>query len=170
VACTLTDVILCLPQTETKASSGFELGPEDYLKHFISLISKLRGGKTKLLPLLLARVAQALPAMMTPLSQHFDINIPPPPVPGFVKGYENETSTSSGENPAAFTYYATNPYDDEDVLGFRNFEMSRRTRSQITTGATQQQPTDATKVFHHIQIPRTGYESGIGPREIPFRP
>ncbi|KAK2777171.1 hypothetical protein FQN53_002340, partial [Emmonsiellopsis sp. PD_33] len=72
VACTLTDVISCIPSTETK-SSGFELGPQDYLIHFFSLIIKLRGGKNRFLPLLMSKVSQTLPAMVTPISRHLDI-------------------------------------------------------------------------------------------------
>ena len=69
MACTLTDVISCLPAAETK-SSGFELGPEDYLKHFFWLISTLRGGRRRFLPLLLTKVDQTLPGMVRPIFQH----------------------------------------------------------------------------------------------------
>ncbi|KAK2799722.1 hypothetical protein FQN50_008370 [Emmonsiellopsis sp. PD_5] len=77
VACTLTDVISCIPSTETK-SSGFELGPQDYLIHFFSLIIKLRGGKNRFLPLLMSKVSQTLPAMVTPISRHLDIPVEQP--------------------------------------------------------------------------------------------
>lgn len=170
MACTLTDVIFCLPQTETKASSGFELGPEDYLKHFISLISKLRGGRTKLLPLLLARVGQALPSMVNPISKHLDLHIPIPPSTE-LGPREDGAVTTSVDNPMLMTYDIDTYHDDEDVLGFRNFEISRTSRSRMMEGTAQQQSqAEVAKVFHHIQVPRTGYDPGIGPLEIQFRP
>lgn len=69
------------------------------------------------------------------------------------------------------SYDVDNYYQDEDVLGFRNFEMSRTSRSRVMDGSVEQQPEEEiAKVFHHIQIPRIGYDPGVGPLEIQFRP
>ncbi|KAL1961426.1 hypothetical protein VTO42DRAFT_154 [Malbranchea cinnamomea] len=103
VACTLTDVISCLPATETK-SSGFELGPEDYLKHFFWLISTLRGGRRRFLPLLLTKVAQTLPGMVNPIVMHLrlgPVTMSPGSMdsPGGMGGHA-VYNTSSNNSPA----------------------------------------------------------------------
>ncbi|KAI9707432.1 MAG: hypothetical protein M1836_000393 [Candelina mexicana] len=59
VACTLTDVMACVPINATT----FEIGPRDYLDQFMRLISTLPGGKSRFLPLLLAKVQETLPAV-----------------------------------------------------------------------------------------------------------
>ncbi|MCJ1465560.1 hypothetical protein MMC07_004178 [Pseudocyphellaria aurata] len=57
IACTLIDVMSCVPIE----SRQFELGPRDYLKKLIALISSLRGGETRYLPLLKAKMDDTLP-------------------------------------------------------------------------------------------------------------
>lgn len=59
VACTLIDVMTCVPLEP----GGFELGPRDYLNHFLHLMGNLRGGNTRYLPLLLSKVNEALPGL-----------------------------------------------------------------------------------------------------------
>lgn len=65
-------MISFIPATETKSTS-FDLGPQDYLNHFFSLICTLRGGRRRYLPLLLTKVAQTLPTMIQPISQHLSL-------------------------------------------------------------------------------------------------
>ncbi|KAG9982469.1 hypothetical protein KCU72_g22359, partial [Aureobasidium melanogenum] len=62
VACTLTDVMSCVPFEQ----HTFEYGPRDYLNQFLSLISTLRGGQQRYLPLLLSKINDTLPQMPTP--------------------------------------------------------------------------------------------------------
>ncbi|KAL9627481.1 MAG: hypothetical protein Q9164_007595, partial [Protoblastenia rupestris] len=63
VACTVTDVIACVPLD----SSIFEIGPSEYLHQFLSLISNLRGGGSRFLPLLREKISENLPSMATPI-------------------------------------------------------------------------------------------------------
>lgn len=44
----------------------FEYGPRDYLNQFLSLISTLRGGQQRYLPLLLSKINDTLPNMPMP--------------------------------------------------------------------------------------------------------
>lgn len=44
----------------------FEYGPRDYLNQFLSLISTLRGGQQRYLPLLLSKINDTLPTMPMP--------------------------------------------------------------------------------------------------------
>ena len=57
VACTLTDVISCVPID----TATFEFGPRDYLSQFLSLISILRGGGSRYVGLLQAKIRETLP-------------------------------------------------------------------------------------------------------------
>ncbi|PSK57941.1 hypothetical protein B9Z65_9143 [Elsinoe australis] len=63
VACTLTDVMSCVPETQLMQPS-FEIGPRDYLHQFVSLISNLRGGRQRYLPLLVSKINDTLPSSM----------------------------------------------------------------------------------------------------------
>ncbi|KAF2837896.1 hypothetical protein M501DRAFT_908623, partial [Patellaria atrata CBS 101060] len=62
IACTLVDVMAVVPFQQPT----FELGPRDYLNRFLSLISSLRGGQQRYLPLLLSKVHDVLPNMQLP--------------------------------------------------------------------------------------------------------
>lgn len=57
VACTLTDVISCVPYGQQ--STGY--GPRDYLQQLVSLISNLRGGQQKYMPLLQSKISDTMP-------------------------------------------------------------------------------------------------------------
>lgn len=59
VACTLTDVISCVPID----TATFEFGPRDYLSQFLTLISTLRGGGSRYVGLLQAKIRETLPLM-----------------------------------------------------------------------------------------------------------
>lgn len=72
ITCTLIDVISCIPMEDVKSNS-FEIGPEDNLKHFFSLIAQLPGGPDKYLPLLVTKVDQMLPSMVAPITRHIHL-------------------------------------------------------------------------------------------------
>jgi len=55
-------------------SSGFKLGPQDYLKHFFTLIHDLPGGRIRFLPLLLTKIGQNLPSMVDAITAHLNLN------------------------------------------------------------------------------------------------
>lgn len=57
VACTLTDVISCVPTDD----SSFEFGPRDYLNQLMTLISSLRGGQQRYMPLLVSKINDTMP-------------------------------------------------------------------------------------------------------------
>jgi len=62
IACTLTDVMSCVPLDQY----SFELGPRDYLNQLTSVIAKLRGGNQRYFPLLAAKINETLPSSTTP--------------------------------------------------------------------------------------------------------
>ncbi|KAH8768581.1 fungal-specific transcription factor domain-containing protein [Hyaloscypha finlandica] len=65
VACSLTDVLSLLPPNP----DPFQLGPRDYLHDFMTLLSVLRNGDNRFLPLLLAKVNDVLPRLVNPMLQ-----------------------------------------------------------------------------------------------------
>jgi Fungal specific transcription factor domain len=64
VACTVTDVIACVPLD----GSTLGIGPDEYLHQFLTLISNLRGGGSRFRPLLLAKISEIFPAMTVPIA------------------------------------------------------------------------------------------------------
>lgn len=65
VACSLTDVLSLLPTP----ADPFVVGPRDYLTQFLTLISTLRNGDSRFLPLLLSKVHDVLPRLASPMLQ-----------------------------------------------------------------------------------------------------
>lgn len=65
VACSLTDVLSLLPTP----SDPYVVGPRDYLNQFLSLLSSLRHGDNRFLPLLLQKVHEVLPRLVNPMLQ-----------------------------------------------------------------------------------------------------
>ncbi|EAW15339.1 Zn(II)2Cys6 transcription factor [Aspergillus clavatus NRRL 1] len=110
VACTLTDVMACL-STAGLRSSAFRLGPQDYLKHFFSLVHNLPGGRQRFLPLLLTKIGQTLPSMLQPITQH--LNLP-----------ATATDPPPSSDKASEVYADLWP-DDQSYSDFNYAEMSR---------------------------------------------
>ena len=81
--------------------SSYDMGPRDYLNRFVSLISSLRSGQARYLPLLQNKIAEVLPSYQLPLQPRMDI-------------YGNP-SQSSTPNPGDST-----PYDSSSSLSLRH--------------------------------------------------
>jgi len=73
VACSLTDVLSLLPRNTTP----FTVGPQDYLHQFMTLLSILRHGDHRFLPLLLSKVHDVLPTLTNPMLQTVPETAPP---------------------------------------------------------------------------------------------
>ncbi|KZN86516.1 putative sucrose utilization protein [Penicillium chrysogenum] len=103
VACTLIDVMACLSAAGLR-SSGFKLGPQDYLKHFFTLIHDLPGGRRRFLPLLLTKIGQTLPSMVDPITVHLKLQ-PSTLVPRSTREESSISATAgneiSNEQPSA---------------------------------------------------------------------
>jgi len=65
VACSLTDVLSLIPANP----QPFTLGPRDYLDQFMKLLSVLRNGENRFLPLLMSKVHEVLPTLANPMLQ-----------------------------------------------------------------------------------------------------
>lgn len=65
IACTLTDVISCVPLESCNTTAPIQT-PLEYLSRLLKMISQLRGGASRYFPLLLAKVSETLPSMAPP--------------------------------------------------------------------------------------------------------
>ncbi|KIX99404.1 uncharacterized protein Z520_04980 [Fonsecaea multimorphosa CBS 102226] len=63
IACTLTDVVSCVPLTPSEISNSSNETPFEYLNKLLTLISQLRGGTSRYYPLLLVKVSDTLPSL-----------------------------------------------------------------------------------------------------------
>lgn len=88
VACSLTDVLSLLPSP----SDPFVLGPRDYLTQFLTLLSTLRNGDSRFLPLLLQKVHDVLPRLASPMLQ----NVPEPTPQQQACGIDNNIDIFDG--------------------------------------------------------------------------
>ncbi len=102
VTCTLIDVMACVPIQPR----NFELGPQDYLNQLLTLISTLRGGDSRYISLVRAKISETLPNMGPSITQ---------PLPLMVPGHYNKdlkdestpssTSSSPMSSPPFMHYY-----------------------------------------------------------------
>ncbi|KAJ6150270.1 hypothetical protein N7471_001469 [Penicillium samsonianum] len=124
VACTLIDVMACLSAAGLR-SSGFKLGPQDYLKHFFTLIHDLPGGRRRFLPLLLTKIGQTLPSMVDPITVHLKLQ-PSPLVPSSTSE-ASSVSAIAGNDSSVEQSSAELVSESENWLNgnFNYAEMSR---------------------------------------------
>ena len=143
MACTLTDVMSCVP-LET---SSFRYDPRDYLTQFLSLISALRGGDSRYLPLLLAKIDDALPAMAAPIAHSLPLL---PTNDRFQDFYESSTSSNS-------TPYGSPPVPCATGLDYPDL-TSGMSHIHIATGAAYPgTSTIATTLSFYQTINANGY-------------
>jgi hypothetical protein len=86
----LTDVIACVPLEDTE----FDTVPSEYLNQLLNLIAQLRGGGSRFLPLLLAKVSENLPFAVPPSAPLTHIQ---------VKRKSNRTSPAESPRSAPLT-------------------------------------------------------------------
>jgi hypothetical protein len=158
IACCLTDVVACT----SFSPDAFALGPRDYVSRFLTLIQTLRGGQSRYLPLLLAKLQEVLPNLPLPRS----LNLPQP-----LSASSMGLGTSGGMVPS-------NAGDDFSTLPsvisptYPSTELIRRLAAQ--TGAqlpfsTSQQPMVAAPTSHIEDMSlydthSTSHSSGSAPR------
>lgn len=100
-------------------SSGFKLGPQDYLKHFFTLIHDLPGGRARFLPLLLTKISQTLPSMVEPITIHLNLQ------PNSLVNGSLSLGSSSSSTCAEQSRVSDPAVDDWFTNGFNYAEMSR---------------------------------------------
>lgn len=119
VACCLTDVVA----VTSFSPDAFALGPRDYVSRFLTLISTLRGGQSRYLPLLLAKLSEVLPNLPLPRS----LTLPPLPA---------STIGMPGHGPGTVPSNVANDYSAMPTVSSPSYpsnELIRRLAAQ--TGA-----------------------------------
>ncbi|KAI9695164.1 MAG: hypothetical protein M1820_008870 [Bogoriella megaspora] len=94
IACTLTDVMAIVPIEP----NAFEAGPRDYLEQLVSIISRLRGGQQRFLPLLISKIHETIPDMAPSIVTQ----ISSLPV-GATPSISRSSSSSHSATPSAFS-------------------------------------------------------------------
>lgn len=80
----------------------FEPGPQEYLNQLLVLISTLRGGESRYLPLVMAKIRDTLPAIVAALPQQFNKKMASN---GVDKVKQESNSSSASSSP-----YSTPPF------------------------------------------------------------
>ena len=96
VACTLIDVMTCVPIEP----QSLDIGPRDYLNHLMTTIAQLRGGRDRYLPILLAKTQDALPQLSIGPSPSLDT-------------YFEEWSSNSDGSMRSSPSLSVNTYDGQ---------------------------------------------------------
>ena len=110
VACTLVDVMQCVQPEQW----GFEVGPREYLNDFINIMSRLRGGQDRYLPMLIQKANETLPHLQ-PMSLPQAL---PSSAPGFVsEAFDFEESAASTSDDSDFV-------NSPDLLAVPKSEVS----------------------------------------------
>ena len=101
MTCTLIDVMSCVP-IEVRS---FEVGPQEYLSRLLTLISTLRGGESRYLPLVRTKISETLPSVASTVTQPLTLLVPS----HYAKDLKEEPNpSSSGSSPTSspqFTHY-----------------------------------------------------------------
>lgn len=99
VACTLIDVMSCVPLESRK----FEPGPQEYLNSLLTLISTLRGGESRFLPMVVDKIRDTLPAIGSrlpqPLVEKYDLSVQNGKQQVEFKQEQSGGSSSAGSSP-----------------------------------------------------------------------
>ena len=110
VACTLVDVMTYVQPEQY----SFEVGPREYLNDFIGIMSRLRGGQDRYLPMLLQKANESLPIATAAPSLAL-----PLPTTGFVtEAIDLDESVTSTSDDTEFMNSPDLLASDTDINGF----------------------------------------------------
>ncbi|KAF2192543.1 hypothetical protein K469DRAFT_553174 [Zopfia rhizophila CBS 207.26] len=129
IACCLTDVVACIPFSP----STFSLGPRDYLSRFITLISTLRGGQTRYLPLLLSKISDVLPNLPLPRSLSIPQNLPTSTI-GLSPGGLGSVPSNVNADLSALPAVSSPGYPSNELIR----QLAAQTGAQLPINTSQQ--------------------------------
>lgn len=152
VACCLTDVMAVIPHEQYT----FEFGPRDYLNQLMSLISTLRGGHQRYLPLLMQKINDTVPNL-----PGYAISATVPPSMRSEETYDGSTSLSSAPNSGDSTPFGS-PLSSgaQHFGGYHDLAVTSATEFHHG-GASSAGPSPGYPIGapHGTQVPQPKYES-----------
>ncbi|KAJ9604700.1 hypothetical protein H2200_010814 [Cladophialophora chaetospira] len=101
IACTVTDVIACVPLEASKPDNDTSYG---ILNDLLNLISRLRGGASRYLPLLLTKVSETLPSTAQPAAAPLELD---PIQISITQGYAGASDNIPTPAPAQYSSIGT---------------------------------------------------------------
>ena len=111
VACSLIDVMACVPIN----ASNFEMGPLHYLTQLVNLMTTLRGGGSRYVPLVIARIQETLPNIAPSIIQSLDLELPD----GHYRGSKTKRSSSNSSTSSPFsTPLSTPPFSTPPFMHY----------------------------------------------------
>ncbi|KAF3037156.1 hypothetical protein E8E11_005995 [Didymella keratinophila] len=159
IACCLTDVVACT----SSSPDAFNLGPRDYISRFLTLFLTLRGGQSRYLPLLLAKLQEVLPNLPLPRSLNLPQTLPTSSI-GLSGGM---VPSNGGDEYTALP--SADVYDGEMTESIRRF--AAQTGAQLPFSKHQQPmiaaPSchlDDMSIFDADHTHSTSHFSGSAPR------
>ncbi|UPX13701.1 uncharacterized protein EKO05_0004200 [Ascochyta rabiei] len=170
IACCLTDVVACT----SFSPDAFNLGPRDYVSRFLILIQTLRGGQSRYLPLLLAKLQEVLPNLPLPRSLNLSQSLPTPSIGLNASG--GMVPSNAGDDFSALPPVISPAYPSTELIR----RLAAQTGAQLPF-STSQQPMVAAPSSHiddmslYDTTHSTSHSSVSGPRSNsatpgPFEP
>jgi len=164
IACTLTDVMACVPIEQYM----FEYGPGDYLNQFLSMMSNLRGGRERYYPLLMAKINETLPASNPQVGR--SITSAPSSRPGSGAGF-----TSMGNNHAGVVRNGSTGILEEH---YENGSQARSSNSSSLSATPFGSPRHSASIsrsgqsfdFDRLNVGLTNRNAVVPPTSTPFVP
>lgn len=108
---------------------AFALGPRDYVSRFLTLISTLRGGQSRYLPLLLAKLSEVLPNLPLPRS----LNLPQT-LPASSMGMSGTIPSNIAEDFSAMPAATPPAYPSSELIR----RLAAQTGAQLPFNTSQQ--------------------------------
>ena len=151
IACTLTDVMAIVPMK----SNTSELGPREYLAELVALISRLRGGQQRYLPLLLSKINETIPDMTMSITPHMSSMSLNKGHDAQISSSRSNSSSHSETTPSSTPPGSTaHPTFDDAAASTAEYQMAASYPSEMGFG----EPNSIAPLSGHEQ--RFSYESG----------
>lgn len=159
IACCLTDVVACT----SFSPDAFALGPRDYVSRFLTLIQTLRGGQSRYLPLLLAKLQEVLPNLPLPRSLNLPQTLPTSSIGLGTSGLM--VPSNAGDEFSALPSVISSTYPSNELIR----RLAAQTGAQLPFSTTQQPMVPApTSHMDDMSIydstHSTSHSSGSAPR------
>lgn len=140
---------------------AFALGPRDYVSRFLTLISTLRGGQSRYIPLLLAKLSEVLPNLPLPRS----LNLSQHQHPAATIGISGTVPSNMTDDYSAMSSTTSHSYPSSELIR----RLAAQTGAQLPFNTSQQSmiqaPTSHVEdISMYNAAHSTPHSSGSAPR------